>query len=93
MVSILPLGAIIGYFMLQSNWLRWGLFLSGIPVAIAVNIARVVLLVMAYYFFDLNLTEGILHTLLGVFVFGLALAMILIMRELISKWDQSYIKK
>lgn len=93
MVSILPLGAILGYFTLQSNRPRWVLFFSGIPVAIIVNIARVVLLVMAFYFVNLDLTTGILHTVLGVLVFGLALVIILITKEMLSKWDRSCVKK
>jgi exosortase len=93
MVSILPLGAFLGYLMLQSNGPRWILFLSSIPVAIIVNMARVVILVTAIYFLGIDLTVGTLHTLLGLFVFCFAFAMILLIREILSKWDRSYSRR
>jgi hypothetical protein len=42
---------------------------------------------------NLDLTTGILHTVLGVLVFGLALVIILITKEMLSKWDRSCVKK
>jgi exosortase A len=87
MISILPLGAILGYFTLRSNPLRYSLFLSGIPAAIVVNIVRVVLLVGAFYYFGFDLTTGIAHTISGIFIFLLAVGALFAIRGILSKWD------
>ena len=93
MLSILPLGAILGYFTLKSNSLRYILFLSGIPAAIVVNIVRVILLVMAFYYFNFDLTVGSTHTVFGIFVFILALIFLFGIKGILSKWDPCYTAK
>ena len=52
MISLLMLSAIISYFTLKSNILRFALFFSGIPAAIFVNIIRVSLMVFVFYYFN-----------------------------------------
>jgi exosortase A len=93
MLSILPLGAILSYFTLNSNPLRYILFLSGIPTAILVNIVRVILLVMAYYYFNFDLTTGTTHTIFGIFIFILALIFLFAIRGILLKWDLRYTEK
>ena len=93
MLSILPLGAVLAYFTIKSNPLRGILFLSGIPTAIFVNIVRVILLVMAYYYFNFDLTAGTTHTIFGIFIFMLALIMLFGIRGILLKWDRPYIEK
>jgi exosortase len=93
MLSILPLGAILGYFTLKSNPLRYILFLSGIPAAIVVNIVRVILLVMAFYYFKFDLTTGTTHTIFGIFIFMLALIILFAIRGILLKWDLHYTEK
>jgi exosortase A len=93
MISILPLGAILGYLTLKSNPLRWILFLSGIPTAIVVNIVRVILLVMAFYYSGFDLTIGTTHTIFGIFIFMLALIFLFGVRGILSKWDLRYTEK
>jgi len=93
MISILPLGAILGYFTLKSNPLRYILFLTGIPIAIVVNIVRVILLVLAFYYFNFDLTAGTTHTVFGIFIFILALVFIFTIRGILLKWDLTYTEK
>lgn len=87
MISILPLSAILGYFTMKSNRLRYVLFLSGIPTALIVNIVRVILLVIAYYYFDIDLTVGTIHTVFGIVIFMLALFIILEVRRILVRWE------
>jgi len=89
----LPLGAILGYLTLKSNPLRWILFLSGIPAAIVVNIVRVILLVMASYYFNIDLTIGTTHTIFGIFIFLLAISFLFAIRGILSKLDLRYTEK
>lgn len=89
MISLLVLSAIFGYLTLKSNLLRTILFFSGIPAAIFVNIIRVVLMVLAFYYFNYNLTTGTIHTVFGVVIFFLALIFIAITKGVLSIWDKS----
>ena len=89
MISLLTLSAIFAYMTLKSNFLRTLLFITGIPAAIVVNIFRVLLMIMAFYFFQYDLTQGSIHTVFGVVIFILALAIIAGMKGLLSFWDTS----
>jgi exosortase len=91
MISLLTLSAIFGYLTLKSNLLRTILFFSGIPAAILVNIIRVVLMVVAFYYFNYNLTTGTTHTIFGIIIFALALIFIAITKRVLSLWDKSSI--
>jgi exosortase len=89
MISLLTLSAIFAYMTLKSNTLRTILFLSGIPAAIIVNIFRVLLMIVAFYYFQYDLAEGSVHTVFGVVIFILALAIIAGMKGILSFWDTS----
>ena len=89
MISLLTLSAVFGYLTLKSNVLRTILFFSGIPAAIFVNIIRVVLMVLAFYYFNYNLTTGTIHTVFGIIIFVLALIFIAITKAVLSIWDKS----
>ena len=93
MISLLTLSAIIGYFTLKSNFLRTVLFFSGIPAAIAVNVIRVLLLVIAFYYFNYDLTSGTIHTVFGMLIFILASLLIIIIKGVLSIWDRSATQK
>jgi len=89
MIALLTLSAVFGYLTLRSNFLRTILFVTGIPAAIVVNIFRVLLMIAAFYYFQYDLTLGSVHTVFGVVIFILALAIIAGMKGLLSFWDTS----
>jgi exosortase len=89
MISLLTLSTVFGYLTLKSNVLRTILVFSGIPAAIAVNIIRVVGMVIAYYYFDYDLAQGSVHTVFGIFIFILALIIIAGVKGVLSIWDKS----
>ncbi|MFC1814848.1 exosortase/archaeosortase family protein [Thermodesulfobacteriota bacterium] len=89
MISLLTLGAVFGYFTLRSNVLRTILFLSGIPAAIFVNIIRILVMILAFYYFNYDLTTGSIHTVFGVIIFMLALLFIAMMKGILLPWDKS----
>lgn len=93
MISLLTLSAILGYFTLTSNFLRLILFFSGIPAAIAVNVIRVLVLMITFHYFTLDLTSGTTHTVFGLFIFILALIFILAIKGVLSNWDTHSIAK
>ncbi len=93
MISLLTLSAVFGYLTLRSNPLRAVLFVSGIPAAIFVNIIRVLLLVLVFHYFNLDLTEGTVHTLFGMVIFILALILIFFTKQALSIWDKERISR
>lgn len=80
-MTMLTLGAVLGYFTLRSNMLRGTLLLSGIPIAIAVNVLRVFTLIVAFHFLNVDLSEGAPHTVLGIVLFGAAFALFILVRK------------
>ena len=86
-VSLLMLSAIWGYIQLRFNLLRWFVFLLGVPVAIFVNVVRVAMMIMSFYFFGIDLTTGTIHTILGVALFVLALILLGLITQVLTKWD------
>jgi exosortase A len=93
MISLMTLSAVFAYFTLKSNTLRTILFLSGIPAAIVVNIIRVLMMIFMFYYFNYDLTESIVHTIIGVIIFVLALLIIAITRGVLSNWDMLAVEK
>ena len=93
MISLLMLSAIWGYFTLKSNMLKFVLFLTGIPVAIFVNIIRVSLMVFAFYYFNYDLTKDFVHTVFGIIIFFIALIIIALSKGVLSIWDKSATEK
>ncbi len=87
LVSLLAIGAVAGYFMLRSNLLRSILFLSAVPAAIAVNILRIFLLVVVFYYFRVDLSNGTAHTVFGLLIFLIGMFAIVIAAGILSRWD------
>ncbi len=93
MITLLILSALYGYFTLRSNVLRTLLFFSGIPVAILVNIIRVLMMVLVAYYFSYDLTEGTIHTLFGLSIFVIALFFLFLIQNFLGIWDKSAQKR
>lgn len=87
-MSMLTLGALISYFTLKTNLLRTILFFSGIPIAIASNIFRVVLLMVSLHYFNIDLSEGTPHTVLGIAVFVVTISLFLLFRQGVVRWEK-----
>ena len=93
MLSIMCLAAVFGYLTLRSNALRGILLISGIPVAVLVNIVRVFLMIAIYYYFNYDLSHGSVHTLFGMIIFLIALIMVSVMKGVLSIWDKQAVRK
>lgn len=83
-MALLTVGVVAGYFGLRSNPLRAVLFVSAVPIAILVNIVRVLVMVIAFYHFDYDLTRGTAHTVFGALIFGLAILLFLLLLKVLS---------
>jgi exosortase A len=87
LVTLLCLCSIIAYFCLRNNFLRFILLFSGVPVAIFVNIFRVFLMIAAYRYYKMDLSEGSLHTVIGVVIFVLSLIIVNLIKGVLVRWD------
>jgi len=87
-MSMLTLGAVLGYFTLRSNVLRGILFLLAIPIAILVNIFRVFVLVAVYYFLSIDLSNGAIHTIMGLAIFCVAIGLFLLTSKGFAQWER-----
>ncbi len=87
-MTMLTLGAAIGFFMLRSRIFRGLLLISGVPIAILVNIFRVYVLVFAFDKWGWDLTVGTPHTVLGLGVFALALLLFFGLLKGMARWDR-----
>ncbi|PIP43187.1 MAG: exosortase A [Deltaproteobacteria bacterium CG23_combo_of_CG06-09_8_20_14_all_60_8] len=88
-VSLLGLSLLFAYFTLKSNALRALLFMLGIPVAILVNIVRVLIMIIGFYYFHYDLSTETLHTVFGTAVFVIALLFIATIRGVLAHWDRA----
>jgi exosortase len=77
-MAMLTLGVILAYLTLRSNLIRAILLLLAIPIAIAVNIIRVFMLIAVFYFLEIDLSKGTIHAIFGVAVFGMAFGLFLL---------------
>jgi exosortase len=82
MISLLAIGAIVGYLTTRTTKARIIIILCAFPVAMIVNIFRVFAMEFSLYYFEFDLTVGYVHTLIGILIFFFSLAMIIAVRNL-----------
>jgi len=87
LITLLTLSTVVAYFTLNSNFLRVLLAVFALPAAIAVNMIRVTLMIITYYFWNYDLTEGPTHSAFGLVVFILAIVLILMLKGVLNHWD------
>lgn len=88
LISLITLCLVIGYFGFKSNVLRATLVISAVPVAVLVNIVRVLLMIVAFYYFQYDLTADPVHTYLGIAIFIIALAVTMVLFKGLSLWEK-----
>lgn len=87
LISMTTLSVIISYLYLKKTWSAVILFLFSIPAAIFINIIRVLGLVLAYHYFHLDLSTGLAHTLTGLILFLFGLALLVVMQRILEWWE------
>jgi len=88
LLTILTLTSIFGYLTLKSNLLRVTLLVSSLPTALLVNIIRVFAMIIAFHYFNFDLTTGTVHTVFGLVIFLLALQIVAMTKGVLSSWDR-----
>jgi exosortase len=88
LVTLLALGALFGYLTLPGGIRPILLFLSAVPIAIVVNIFRLVFTGVGAYAISPKLAQSFLHELSGIMVFALALILMAILAGLL-RWKRN----
>ena len=87
-ITLVTLSLIIAYFTLTKNISKLLLLASSIPVAFLVNIIRVVVMVLAFHFFKMDLTSGTVHSIMGIVIFGIALLILFMLTRILETWER-----
>jgi exosortase len=87
LISMTTLSILIGYFTLTRTWSVAVLFLFSIPVAIVINLIRVITLVLAFHYFHLDLSVGTSHTITGLVLFILGLTLLFALQRALESWE------
>ena len=84
-IGLLAITLLYIYLMRGSSW-RYALALTAmaVPVAIAANIARIVILILLTYFAGNDVAQGFLHFAAGMFLFVAALLLIFLIDSTIN---------
>jgi len=78
LVALMALAALLAYLARGAMWKRVVLFGAGIPIALAANAARIVVILLIATFAGAEAAEGFFHGASGIVVFILALAGLLV---------------
>ena len=79
LIAFLALGSIFAYYFPMVFYKKWILFLMSIPIALLSNVVRVVMLVLASYYYGLEAAaaDTFFHTGSGILVFILGFLLLL----------------
>lgn len=75
LISLLALSILIGFVAVSEIWKKWLLIFSAIPIAIVSNVIRLILTAVFEEKYGIRMTEGLNHTLSGIFVFLIGLVL------------------
>ena len=88
LISLLTLCLIVGYFGLKSNALRLIFSTIAVPVAVIVNAIRVLVMILALYYFQIDLTSEAVHAYFGMVIFAVAFVIVMGAYKGFSKWEK-----
>lgn len=87
-VGLLTFSVLMGYFTVKKYTSKTILFLASFPLAIFVNIIRVVSMILIYHYFKVDLTQGVWHTVTGLLVFIIAIVILFLLQNMLEPWKQ-----
>ena len=76
LMSILLIAALLAYLLRAGFWKGLLLMVTAVPITVAVNVLRIVLVGLALAAFDIDLTAGIVHSGLGIAVFLVSIVLL-----------------
>jgi exosortase len=91
LTAMMALTAIYGYLVMRGFWRKWLLFLAGIPLAMAGNVARIVMIGIMSEAINTDIATGLPHDYAGFIVFGIAISLMVATSVLLNKDLPSWI--
>lgn len=88
LVSLLALSAAFGYFVDLSKTGKWALFLSAVPIAVCVNVLRLMATAMMAHWISPDTAHGFLHDFSGMLMFMVAFGALLLLYVFLSKIEK-----
>ena len=86
-ITLLTLSIIMGFYFMKTKISKIILVIASLPTAIIVNIIRVASLIIVYHYFKIDLTEGALHSILGLVIFVMAFSILLLLQKVLEHWE------
>jgi exosortase len=87
-ITLLTMSVIMGYFLLRTVPAKVLLTVASIPIALLVNLIRVVLIVLVFHSYGLDLYEGTPHTITGLLLFLIGLSGLFALQRILELWEQ-----
>ena len=82
MLALFALAAVFAYIIEGSSWKKWVIFLFALPIALAANILRVVLILSIAYYYGEELAMTVFHDFSSILLFLVAFVLLIV----ISRW-------
>lgn len=88
MISLATLSIIFGYVTLKSCVSIVILTVAALPIAIFINILRIIIMVNSDYYLQYELTSGTPHSVLGLFVFAIAIILAISLQKVLERIEK-----
>jgi len=89
LISMTTLAVIVGYFSFARIFSKLLLFCFSVPVAVFINILRVVGMILLYHYFHIDVAEGTLHSTIGLLLFFVGLAILFSLQRILEIWEKN----
>ncbi len=93
LIGLIAITTFYIYLLRDAGW-RYSLFLVMliIPIAIAANVVRIVILILLTYYFGDAVGQGFLHATAGLFLFAISLLLMFMIDSVVSRFWRSSAK-
>jgi exosortase len=88
LTSLLALTGAFAFLLNVSQWKKWVIFLSAVPIAVATNVVRLTITGMLATWVGPEAAHGFLHDMSGLIVFGTALIIVYLLYILLTKFEK-----
>lgn len=88
LVSVLALAGAIGWFFHKKGKFRVMLLALGVPIAIGVNVVRIIVTGILAHHFGPETAQGFFHEFAGLVIFGVALALLFMTSFVLGRWER-----